>query len=637
MDIKSQLRKSLLSAFVLWSFLLASLPVTGQVIVPGNIAGGSGKYIIVGVAKKGSYSSRRTSSAKRTQKQRSSTRRQVVRQSQVVAKNNRVRRDIDEVTPEEYQLIDIKRMSKEEASKVLAGAGEYYVTRDEVDNAVTYLEGAIELDENNDDAKLALSEVYTTLGDRALVKADEYTDLAAKSAAESDSANEKKNSALATIETEKAEKYYKRAVFYDTKNPSAYVGLGQFYDAQGKDDLAKQNYEIALGIDPDLTEVKGPLGIIYFQEGEIAKAEQLIAESLAPDPNNAEAQFFLGLVRYKQNENEGAIEALERSVSIDNESAETHYYLGATYNRLDRDNDAIEQFERAVALDPRFVNAWFDLGVAYYNKGLYEKAIDAFEKAKSFNNDRTEELKNINNETYANLAEAYRQAGKVDLAISIYRIAVSRVTDSPELFTTYGFALAERGLWKPAIDAFRKAAELDSQAPSTTTNLGWAHYKSAESYRDRNMKADMESELRAAKTILEQAIALYPRNDRSYRENLAAAEYYLGSVLNQLSEHDRAINVLRDANDLSDEKWAEAVNELGIAYRSKRNYKDAIRQFKRAVDIQEQWADAWYNLAEAEFQSGDEKEARKIQERLRRLDPRLAERLERVIFRGRES
>lgn len=637
MDIKSQLRRSLISAVVLWSFLLASLPVNGQVIVPGNIAGSSGKYIIVGVAKKGGFSGRRTSSAKRTQKQRSSTRRQVVQQSQVVAKNNRVRRDIDEVTPEEYKQIDIKRMPKEEASKVLAGAGEYYVTRDEVDNAVIYLEGAVELDENNNDAKLALSEVYTTLGDRALVRADEYSDLAANAAAQNDSANEKKNSALAQVETEKAEKYYKSAIFNDPKNPSAYVGLGQFYDAQGKDDLAKENYETALGLDSKLTEVKGPLGIIYFQEGDIPKAEQLIAESLAPDPNNAEAQFFLGLIRYKQNQNDGAIKALEKSLSIDDENAETHYYLGATYNRLDRDDEAIAQFERAVKIDHRFVNAWFDLGVAYYNKGQYEKAIDAFEKAISNNNDRTEELKRINDESYANVAEAYRQNGKLDLAISKYRIAVARVTDSPELFTTYGFALAERGLWKPAIESFQKAASLDGDVASATTNLGWAHYKSAEYFRGRNMKADMERELDTARTILEKAVAQYPKNDRSFRENLAAAEFYLGSVLNQLNDHDQAIAVLKDANDLSGEKWAEAVNELGIAYRNKKSYKDAIKQFKRAVDIQKEWADAWYNLAEAEFQNGDEKEARKIQDRLKRLDPRLAERLERVIFRGRET
>jgi superkiller protein 3 len=633
MRINSHLKKSILSIFIIWTFLLSSFPAKGQVIVPGNIAGGSSKYVIVGLKKKGNYSSRRSSQAKRTAKQRSTTRRQVVKQSQEVAKVNRVRRDIDEVTPEEYKRLEvrIKRMPKEEASKVLAGAGEYYVKRDEVDKAVTYLEGAVELDPANGDAKLALSEVYTTVGDQALVKADEYNELAAKATAANDSAAAKLNGALANTETEKAESYYTEAIKLDPRNPSAYVGLGQFYDAENKDDLAKVNYEKALEIDPNLSEVKGPLGIIYFQDGEVAKADQLIGESLADDPDNAESQFFLGLIRYKENRNDEAVKALRKSISLDDDNAESHYYLGASLNRLGKDDEAVREFERSVSIDQRFVNAWFDLGVAYYNKGEYDKAIAAFEKAIEFNNDQTDELRNINNESYANLAEAYRQAGKIDLSISKYRVAVSRVKNDPELLTTYGFALAERDLWEPAIESFKNAEDLKSDAPTYATNLGWAHYKAAMFYAVRNQKDKQASHLSTARTILEKAASAYGSSGNEDRENQAATNYYLGIVLNDLGDYKTAIGVLRKANNLSSEKWAAAVNELGISYRKSNDYKSAIKQFKRAVDIQQDYVFALFNLSEAEFQSGDEKEARKVQEKVKRLDPRLSAQLDRIF------
>ena len=633
MRIRKQIQKNFLSLVLIWAFLFSVMPVRSQVIVPGNLAGGSTSYTIVGLKKKGNFSTRRSSQAKRTIKQRSSTRQQVVTQSQQVAKENRVRRDIDEVTPEEYKRVEaqIKRMPKEEASKVLAGAGEYYVNRDEIDKAVIYLEGAVELDPNNHDAKLALSEVYTTVGDQALVKADDYSALAARAVAANDDASAKKNSALANTETQKAESYYAEAVKLDPKNPSAYVGLGQFYDAEDKDDLAKDNYEKALAIDPNLSEVKGPLGIIYFQEGNIGKAEELISSSLAKDDNNAESLFFLGLIRYKENKNDEALAALKRSISLDDDSAEAHYYLGATLSRLDKADDAIKEFERAVSIDSRFVNAWFDLGVAYYNKGEYDKAIAAFNKAIEFNTDQTDELKKINDESYANLAEAYRQSGKIDLAISKYRVATSRVTDDPELFTTYGFALAERDLWEPAIESFAKAAALRPDTPSYATNLGWAHYKSAMYYSQRNLKDKQKEQLDLAKSTLQKALGEYSGSN-SEKENLAATNYYLGIVLNDLGEYKQAANVLEKANDLSSDKWAAAVNELGIAYRKSKDYKNAIKQFKKAIDIQDDYVFAWFNLAEAQFQSGDMKSARKTQEKVKKLDPRLSAQLDRIFF-----
>ncbi|MCO6512022.1 MAG: tetratricopeptide repeat protein [Aridibacter famidurans] len=635
MDLKSQLRKSLLTAAVVWAFLLSSFPVPGQVIVPGNIAGGSSKYVVVGLKKKGSFSSRRSSRAKRTIKQRSSTRRQVVRQSQAVAKTNRNRRDIDEVTPEEYRRLEsqIKRMPKEEASKVLAGAGEYFVTRDEIDNAVTYLEGAVELDPENTDAQLALSEVYTTMGDRALVKADEFLELAAKATAANDKTNERRNNALANTETEKAERYYQAGVKYDPKNPSAYVGLGQFYDAKGRDDLARENYEQALALDSGLTEVKGPLGIIYYQDGEAAKAEQLIADSLASDPGNAESQFFLGLIRYKQNQNEEAVKALRKSIEIDDENAETHYYLGATLNRLGNEDEAIAEFERSVGLDQRFYQAWFDLGVAYYNKGQYDKAVAAFEKSIEFNSDQTEEQKRLMDEGYANVAEAYRQANKVDLAIARYRVAIARVKDDPELFTTYGFAQAERGNWVPAIAAFKTASGLAPDTATVTTNLGWAHYKAAEDYELKNMQADKQANLVSARSALERAVSQYKQSDNASKENLAAANLYLGVVLNELGEPNLAAEALKEANRLSNEKWAAAVFELGKAEYNRSKWSDAIKQFKRAMKVQEAFPEAMYYLALSEFKNGDQKEARKIQEQLKSIDQRLASRLEREFFR----
>ena len=62
-----------------------------------------------------------------------------------------------------------------------------------------------------------------------------------------------------------------------------------------------------------------------------------------------------------------------------------------------------------------------------------------------------------------------------------------------------------------------------------------------------------------------------------------------------------------------------ALNELGIAYRKQNNFKEAAKQFHKAIDQDNKFAAAYFNLAEAEFKAGNRGEAKKAYERLKQL------------------
>ena len=583
----------------MWAFLASGLPLgaQGDAVTVIDISGGSSVYVFrtSRKAKKNNFVARRKSTAKRSASQKRSTRRKVVSESKVVAKKNRSKRTINKVSPAEFKKVEIqlKRMPRQQASKIFAGAAEYYIdTESDYQKAAGFLEEAIDLDPDNKDAKLAFSELSVTLGNMALDDTNLGRDLRSR----------------------KALSYFEQAVKNDPTNSLAYVGLAQVFDEQDDGDQARANYEKALELDPTLSSVKAALGYIYYGDGRIEDSDRLISEALESGEDNAEIQYFLGLIRYKQGKDPEAEAALRKSIREDSENAEAFYYLGAVLNRMGRDKEAIKEFENAIKLDPKFVNAWFDLGVTYYNNERFDEAISAFDTSVSLNPNSTDELRRIYAESFVNWAEAYRQVGDLDRSIAKYRIAVSLITDDADLFSTFGFVLGSKGLWKDAITNFEKAVAVQ---PDTLayTNLGWAYLRSAQDnhairYFDRE-KADFAK----AATALETAITMDSEN--------LAANLNLGIALNGLGKHADAIAPLTKAYRLSP-NWLPAVNELGDAYFGTGDYESAEKQYKQTISIDDKFAVGYFNLGKAQHMRGKKKDASKTLGKLQKLDKRLA-------------
>lgn len=623
MLLRRQIQKGFISSLMIFAILFNGIipaNAQGDFVTSGRIGGGSSVYVFRTSSKqnKSIDAPRRRSKVKRTTTQRRATRQTIVRQSKVVAKKNRVRRNIKKVTPTELEEVQVERKTPQEASKILAGAGEYFVERDEYEKAVGYLEQAVELDDANNDAKLALSEVYTVFANETVDKADEFATLAAQALKENRSDDVRKYLTQEKFATQKVEKDLNRAIELDPKNSTAYAALGEFYDDQEKDDDAQKMYEKALSLDPSLSNVKAPLGILYYQKGMIAESEKYINEAIEGGADNAETQYFRGLILYKkQNQDELAKKALEKSLSLDDDNAEAHYYLGATLGRLGMDDRAIEEYKKSTSLDPTFVNAWFDLGVAYYNKGMYDDAIDAFDNAIKLNKAQTDEEKRIYSESFANLAETYRQTEQYDKAITKYRVAVARINDS-ELLSTFAFVLAKKGLWRDAISTFEKVTQMTPDAISFA-NLGWAYYQESQYHLSYRYFDKQKASLEKAKTALETAISKDPRFAPPYLN--------LGITLNDLGKHKEAIPVLQKAVDLQ-KNWTFAVNELGIAYRKDGNLDKGIDQFEKAIDMDKKYAFAYFNLGDTQSEKGNRKEADKALKELKKLDKKLAAELE---------
>ena len=588
-----------MAIFILGTFLLNGLPARGQDIVSTSEDLTSGSSVFVfrqsRKAPQARISNKSKSAGQRSSAQKTASHKKI--EAQVAANEKPRPRATKTTTPPKTPPKGANTATREQASKALAGAAEAFLDQNDIDKAIEYFKKAAELDPKNNPAKLGLSEAYVRRGDQV----------------------------LDTGKPETAVYYFEEAAKANPNNPAAYAGLGECYDATGSNDKAQAGFEKALSLDPNLTELYAPLGIIYYQKGEIAKSKDYLTRIRAIRPDDPDVALFYGLILSKENRNDEAIAAFKGALAKD-PTPEAHLYLGEVYDRLDRDKEAIVEYKEAIRLNPTYVEAYYNLGVAYYNREKYLDAAGAYQQAVKLKNDYAD--------AHANLAETYRQLGSDERdpaakkewfskAIGEYSIAVTFIKDDSDLYSSYGYTLGRMGRWTQAIDALNKAVTPASDA-TDYSNLGWAYYNASLEDNRNQQTATANEKLHSARTALEKAVSLNNKFEAAYLN--------LGITQTDLGDFEGSVVSLQTALKLH-KNWTFALNELGIAFRKLNRFDDAVEQFKRATDIDSNFAAAYYNLAESQFRSGHTKEAKKAQDKLRKLNPNLARQLD-VIFSG---
>ena len=81
-----------------------------------------------------------------------------------------------------------------------------------------------------------------------------------------------------------------------------------------------------------------------------------------------------------------------------------------------------------------------------------------------------------------------------------------------------------------------------------------------------------------------------------------------------------SLEYLLQAYALNDSDY-EILRLLGVAYGVQGDHVEAVKYFRRAVDIKPEDADAWSNLGKATYYLGNIEEANQYFERARRINP----------------
>lgn len=474
--------------------------------------------------------------------------------------------------------------AKIKRSNILTTTAENFLDNDQTDQAITNFRDALVQNPKNVRATAGLSNALTAKGIQA--------------------AGETNSEAALT--------YFNEAVKLDSRNDVAYAKIGAIYDASGQKDKAAANYEKALAINPEYTMLYPPLGLLYIEAGEIAKADMALQKSSEAGLDTVETRFLSGLSLFKNNKNPEALVAFDRTLELDSRNAQAMYYRGQTLDRMGQSDQAIMAYKQTIETAPTFAPASFDLGVAYYNKGDYDNAAIAYQN--------TVKVDPNNSQAHANLASTYRQLGRCADANAEYKLASNDVKTA-DMYSEWGYCQGQAGQWTESVATLKTASEMSPTAIDNS-NVSWAYYNAG------NEKAAAKND-EGAKQDYEQS-KVYSQKATEQDPKLDAAYLNLGATHNKLGEFQQAVGVLQTALGLHS-NWVIATNQLGLGYRGMNDLANAVATFKQAVNLDGNNTYGLFNLGEAYYASGNKKEAKKINDRLKKLDPSLASNLDNII------
>ena len=578
------------------ALILCAIPVNAQDLVPvADLAGGSSVFVFRNTSKAAPRPVAQRPRPARTKTQRIETARKVSKQYVTLAKVAPRRNRSETVRENDPRIPKIPTMSKEQASVLFAGVGEFYMEKDQYARAQDFFRESIQLDSKNAKAQSGLSEALALEGNELLVKDD----------------------------TKTARLKFEEALKIDPKNSPAYFGLAEVYSDLNQESQAIANYEKAIQLDKDLTQIYVPLGILYYQQGQVAKAEELLSKALAIDPNEPQTQYFLGLVRYSQNKNEEALLAFNKAKTLDPTYADAYFQAGEALTRLGRPKEAVAEYKRATELKTNYFEAFVGLGAAHYASDNFAEAVNAYRQA--------ERLKNNSIDVLVNLGDAYREMGNYNDAEAKYNLATVFIERDPsfpkdeaaDIYSKIGFSIAKQCeinmrkavpcRWEVAVRALEKASAITGNNVDTA-NLGWAYYNAAKNDAANKQPAAARAKLEKAKESLQKAAFSSPKYIEGPLLNL-------GMTLTDLGDYPGAVDAFKRVID-KQPKWVFAMNELGIAYRKQDKYKEAADAFRRAIKTDEKYVIAHYNLAESEFRAGNFGEAQKAYDKVKQLGRR---------------
>lgn len=140
-------------------------------------------------------------------------------------------------------------------------------------------------------------------------------------------------------------------------NPRSFVScnnLGNMYQNEGDDALARGLYLKAIQIEPNFAMPYANLASLAWQAGRNERAIALFHLAIEKDPDCAVAHSGLGIELMTRHDDIGALREWTAAARLAPDSALVRYELGITLRRLGREPEADAQFHAALDLQPSF-------------------------------------------------------------------------------------------------------------------------------------------------------------------------------------------------------------------------------------------------------------------------------------------
>ncbi len=350
-----------------------------------------------------------------------------------------------------------------------------------------------------------------------------------------------------------------------------------------------------------------PVAMLYYlvarlsqQAGVLDAALQALSQALSGWPDEPRWHELAARIYQAQQAALGlpdpvkALLHLEQAVALDPQRAETHLQIGRIYLEGGQASHAIQSLEQASRLDAGLPDVWMALAQAHTATGAWEQAAACADKAAAHSNDPS---------------QALLLRGQIALQTSNPRGALSRAQAALRANPNQAEALY---LLSRALEALGRPAEalkaLEKALPNSANGLSMQVERIHLLRRSRGLEAAIpalqelleanpgrpdllallatwqaeagqsEAAVQTARQALQEGAGALPAEQRASLHNL------IGLAMRRSGQLDQAIQHLSEAA-LAAPANLDILLELGRAYQERREYKQALKTYQKAMGV----------------------------------------------------
>ena len=307
-----------------------------------------------------------------------------------------------------------------------------------------------------------------------------------------------------------------------------------------------------------------------------------------------------------KNDYEAAIPPLQKFIAEKPDVAFAHFQLAYAYTALKRPDDARQEYERSIALDPKMPEAQLNLGVLLLERQP-AAAVAVLRRA-------VELLPSESRPRYL-LGLAQERSGDFSGAAESFAGATRLDPKDLDSLTRLGQVLLRLGKSADAEGKFRAALELQPNSPEALQGLAQSldqqkKPQAVDAYR--NYLA-AEPDDKAARSRLVRLLVEQQKYDEAVAENAKDNAGQPATVddlklradieINQ-KKLDEAITTLRRALALAPND-AQLHGGLGRIYLEKRQFADAEKELKAALELDRNNLAYWKDLSSTYYLAGN--------------------------------
>jgi tetratricopeptide (TPR) repeat protein len=394
--------------------------------------------------------------------------------------------------------------------------------------------------------------------------------------------------------------------------------LGHMYEEMvavtGRSEFATKavdEYKAALAADPDSPYLASALAELFARTGDIREAVVEATDVITRDPNNLDARRLLGRIYLRSiGDLQGgskdtetilhlAIEQYEQIVRLDPTSIEDHLLLGRLYRLNSETGKAETEFRTSVKLQPSSEDAVTTLALLYNEEGDATRALEILNSVPEA--ERSPRVDSV-------LGYTYEQQKDYKHAIDAYRKAVDLDQDNLDAVRGLAQNLLSDNQTDAALEQFKAISAADPQDAQTLLHISEIYRrdgqfeKALETLTKAQAVAPESMEVEYNRAVIQEALGKYDeaaeqlqslleRSEKSNgvysaseRNNRAIFLERLGTVYRDQNKTQLAVDTFRKMIALGEDAVARGYQQIIETYRDAKNWPAATAAAREAVE-----------------------------------------------------